>query len=151
MNDFDEQLERELRELPGPRAPETLLPRVLLAVAEADARPWYSRAWVTWPRGLQVASAAFLALIVAGLWSMAPSGLQGIADVVSPAASNVWTRLGPLVQQAQQVATLGRVLWDVLLGPIAAHALVLTVLIGFFCALFWTAVTRLALGEAASQ
>jgi hypothetical protein len=151
MNELDEQLDRELRELPGPRAPETLLPRVMLAVAEADAKPWYARAWMTWPREVQVASALLLALVVAGLWSIAPIGFQGIADVVSPAANDIWTRLAAVVRQTEQVATLGRVLWEVLLGPIAAHALVFTVLIAFFCALFWTAVTRLALGEAASQ
>ena len=45
-------IDRELRDLPGPRAPRSLLPRVLEAVAEAR-RPWYARAWrtVAAPRG----------------------------------------------------------------------------------------------------
>ena len=34
-----------------PRAPHTLLPRVLAAVQAWAQRPWYERAWFTWPLG----------------------------------------------------------------------------------------------------
>ena len=56
----------ELRRLPMPRAPQTLLPRVLAAVQAWAQRPWYERAWFTWPVGLQIASIAALILIVGG-------------------------------------------------------------------------------------
>ena len=57
-------IDRELRDLPGPRAPRSLLPRVLEAVAEAR-RPWYARAWRTWPRAWQAASVVACALFLA--------------------------------------------------------------------------------------
>ena len=44
-------VDRELRQLPSPRAPHTLLPRVLAAVEQWTRRPWYARAWFTWPLG----------------------------------------------------------------------------------------------------
>ena len=42
-------MDRELRRLPLPRAPQTLLPRVMAAVQAWAQRPWYTRAWFAWP------------------------------------------------------------------------------------------------------
>src|SRR5580765_1858939 len=64
--DLDRLVDRELKHLPSPRAPHTLLPRVLAAVEHWTRRPWYERAWFTWPVGWQIASLAVLALLVAG-------------------------------------------------------------------------------------
>ena len=47
--DFEHRLTRELQMLPTPRAPGTLLPRVMAAVQAWALRPWYQRAWFTWP------------------------------------------------------------------------------------------------------
>ena len=43
------ELRRELRRLPPPHAPATLLPRVITAVHAWSERRWYARAWLTWP------------------------------------------------------------------------------------------------------
>ena len=56
-------IDRELRHLPAPRAPDTLLPRVLAAVHAWTLRPWYERTWFTWPMAWQIASAAALILL----------------------------------------------------------------------------------------
>ena len=151
MTDLDHELDYELRRLPAPRAPETLLPRVLQAVSELETRPWYSRAWVVWPRELQVASAVMLALLVAGLWSLAPTGQQWIGEAVSPAASAVSARLALAAEWVGQVATLSRLLWQVLIQPIAFYFLALMIAATVIGALFWTAVNRLALGGASTQ
>jgi hypothetical protein len=59
---------RGVRRLPLPRAPHTLLPRVMTAVQQWAQRPWYAREWFTWPLGWQIASvAALLALLVGGV------------------------------------------------------------------------------------
>ena len=66
--DFDE-LDRALSELPAPRAPRTLLPRVLAATVDNPAaRP---TGWLTWPLAWQVAiPLSILAIVVAGLLTL---------------------------------------------------------------------------------
>ena len=64
--ELERHVDRALADLPPLGAPDTLLPRVLAAVQAWAARPWYRRAWLTWPIGLQIASAALLALTIAG-------------------------------------------------------------------------------------
>lgn len=72
MNTREEQLleaaiDRELKALPPHRAPATLAPRVLAALARRAPRPWYRRAWQTWPWPLQVTSLAVLCAAFTGL------------------------------------------------------------------------------------
>src|SRR6478752_931002 len=71
-DDLEALASRELRRLPLPRAPQTLLPRVLAAVDAWARRPWYMRAWFTWPLGWQGASLALVAFAVYALWSAPP-------------------------------------------------------------------------------
>ena len=63
--DLERHVDRALSDLPPLSAPDTLLPRVLAGVQAWAERPWYQRAWLTWPAGLQAASAALLLLVVA--------------------------------------------------------------------------------------
>ena len=64
--ELEKHVDRALADLPPLTAPGTLLPRVLAAVQAWAERPWYQRAWLTWPAGLQAASVALLILLVAG-------------------------------------------------------------------------------------
>jgi hypothetical protein len=64
--ELEKQVDRALADLPPLTAPGTLLPRVLAAVQAWADRPWYQRAWLTWPAGLQIASVALLIVVVAG-------------------------------------------------------------------------------------
>ena len=132
MTDLDHQLDHELRRLPAPTAPVSLLPRVMQAVAQAEAKPWYSRAWVTWPRAVQAFSAVLLLGVIVGLWRIAPVAVAAI----------------PLFNE---VSTLTRVLWNVVLQPIAFYFFVLSIGFALACGLLWTAVNRIALGEAHSS
>ena len=116
--DLEQRVDRELRRLPGPRAPHTLLPRVLAAVEAWVNRPWYTRAWFTWPLGWQVASVALLALVVAGVWMLPPA----------PPSVVVTTNAG-------------RVLWRTIVEPFLAYAFVIVVIMCLACAAFGAALS----------
>ena len=127
--DFDE-LDRALKELPAPRAPRTLLPRVLaVTVDKPAARP---SGWLTWPLGWQVASIAAVLLAVAGVWAFAATPPPQVAEAASTAG---------------EVATLLRVLWDVMFQPVATYIFVLGLSLALACALAWAALEA-ALGGA---
>ena len=117
-----ERLERhvheELRRLPLPRAPHTLLPRVLAAVDAWARKPWYTRAWFTWPIGWQIASILAVFLAAIGLWMLPPA----------PPSIVVTTNAG-------------RVLWRTMVEPFLAYAFVLIVLMCVACAAFGAALS----------
>src|SRR3954467_15095535 len=73
FNELESRVDRDLRRLPLPMAPATLLPRVLAAVDAWARRPWYTRAWFTWPAGWQAASIVAVLLVAIGLWMRPPS------------------------------------------------------------------------------
>src|SRR5262245_42785586 len=68
-DDLERRAHDALRRLPTPRAPETLLPRVMGASRRPPRRAWYVGAWRTWPQGWQAVSAfaALAAIVVAGV------------------------------------------------------------------------------------
>lgn len=118
FGDLEQRVDRELRRLPAPRAPHTLLPRVLAAVDAWLNRPWYTRAWFTWPLGWQVASVALLALAFAGIWMLPPA----------PPSVVVTTNAG-------------RVLWRTIVEPFLAYAFVIVVIMCVACAAFGAALS----------
>src|SRR4051812_50169104 len=73
FDDLERRVGDELRRLTSPQAPGTLLPRVLAAVDAWSRRPWYTRAWFTWPLGWQIASIAAAAALVYGVWALPPA------------------------------------------------------------------------------
>jgi hypothetical protein len=132
--DLERLLDRELRHLPRPRAPHTLLPRVLAATAGAGASE-AATGWFTWPRAWQAASLAIVIVLAAGIsWLVmaAPSRLTGVADA------------------AGKTAAVMRMFWDVGLQPVAAYLFVLGVALTLACAAAWAAL-GVALGGASQQ
>src|SRR5688500_14378200 len=121
--DLDERLDRELRQLPQPRARRTLLPRVLAAAVHAGASS-EATGWFTGPLGGRTASLVALAAIVAGTSIF----LSAPPPAVSSAA-----------QRAGEVATVARFLWDVMLQPVATYLFVLGISLALACALAWAA------------
>ena len=81
---------------------------------------------------------------MAGLWFLIPSGQQWVVDVAAPVASRASSRLAVTLDWAGQVAALGRVMWHVVLQPIALSFLALAVVVSLLCAALWTAVNRVA-------
>lgn len=70
-SDYEKQLEasvgRELDALGELQAPPALARRVMAAIAQRNAAPWYRRAWQTWPVPLQAASLAILLALFGGI------------------------------------------------------------------------------------
>jgi hypothetical protein len=128
----DDRLTRELRRLALPSAPPTLVSRVMLAVNALDRRPWYARAWVTWPEPLRIASAFVVLALAVTAWWFAPA---------------IWD-LRP--EWARSVAALSRVL-NSLIAPLVLYVGGLAILISLCCAAVWAAVNRVALGGAHSS
>ena len=78
MDPADLDLDRALTELPRPRAPRTLLPRVMAAAAQPAAPP--ATGWFTWPRawqGASIAAALALTALIGWLAVFPPAGLAG--------------------------------------------------------------------------
>jgi hypothetical protein len=132
--DLDDRLDQELAALPQPRAPRTLLPRVLAATAAAEARGG-ATGWFTWPLGWRIASVAMLVALVTGGSLFATAPPQHISDAA---------------ETAGEVATVARVLWDVLAQPLATYLFVLGVSLALACALAWAALEA-ALGGASQR
>jgi hypothetical protein len=79
---LEQELHRELRQLPGRRAPADLIARVQRALAARTALPWWARSWFDWPATARFGSAmATAALLLAVGWLFAASG-DPIAEVI---------------------------------------------------------------------
>lgn len=145
--DLEAIVDRKLKQLPAPRAPHTLLPRVLHAVREWAERPWYARAWLTWPVGWQIASVLTLVLLMGSvlwIWPYAQAAASG-------AASRLAARTGDLPHIAQRVEAAthaGRVLWRALVQPVATLVVVVLMLMCVVCVAFGTMLNRVAIGKA---
>lgn len=129
--DFDVQLDRELKALPAPRAPRTLLPRVLAATVQnpSAARP---SGWFTWPLAWRLASVAVVLLVATGTWMFAATPPETVSEAATAAG---------------EVATLLRVFWDVMFQPVATYVFILGISLALACALAWAALEA-ALGGA---
>ena len=142
--DLETLVDRELRQLPALRAPHTLLPRVLAAVQQWSQRPWYARAWFTWPVAAQIASAAALVLIVATS-ALLITGAQLAVDETS---ARLLSRLSPFAQSAEAMVNAARVVWRALIEPLLVYAFGLVVLMCLACAAFGTALNHVAFRRA---
>ena len=140
--DLETLVDRELRRLPLPRAPHTLLPRVLAAVQQWSRRPWYARAWLTWPPGWQVVSMLALILLVVGSAMLLPSARAAAGRAASPFAAGVMRDVADILQPAGPTMNAARVLWRTLVEPLVAYAFALVVLMCLACAAFGTALNR---------
>jgi hypothetical protein len=129
MTPADDELEglvdRELRRLPAPRAPQTLLPRVLAAVDAWANRPWYTRAWFAWPIGWRLASLVPLAVLLYLGW-----------------------RLPPPPAEVAAAAGAGRVVWDLVVAPVLPYLIVVVVLMALACVVFGLALNYVLLERA---
>jgi hypothetical protein len=148
-------LDRALKQLPTPRAPHTLLPRVMAAVRAHLERPWYTRAWVTWPTGWQTVSvAALLGLIVGGILLMPIA--RGMVDASVPAAASGYaadvagaTRgLLRAAGRAETATTAAWIVWRVLFAPFVAYAVGVVALMCVACAAVGATLNHVTLGKA---
>jgi hypothetical protein len=69
LQDWEEALDEELRQLPDTPAPETLIPRVMAVVRAKAGLPWWRRTWWHWPPAAQVlVLLSFLGLLMGVGW-----------------------------------------------------------------------------------
>jgi hypothetical protein len=143
--DLERLVGRKLRQLPVPRAPSTLLPRVMTAVEHWTRRPWYARAWLTWPLAWQIVSLAALVLIVGGGAVLVPTALAAAGDAMSTLVLGVKGEVAGTAHQVDAAINAGRVLWRALLEPLVAYAFAVVMLMCAACAAFGAALGRVAL------
>jgi len=108
QSELERRLASELRQLPLPRAPHTLLPRVMQAIDAASHRAWYGRAWLTWPWPLKIASVATAALLTYALWRL-PHALPPAPPSVAAAIGTtrvIWALIQPLLPYLVAVIVL---------------------------------------------
>ena len=129
--DLDDRLDRELKRLPAPRAPQTLVPRVMAATVHRDERAAGATGWFTWPLSWRVASVAMVALLAYGTWWLFSAPPEGMSTAA---------------RTAGETATVARVVWDVLLQPVATYIFILGVSLALVSAAAWAAL-EFALGE----
>lgn len=87
--DFDpleSKLHRVLRALPDRAAPSTLEARVMAALAERAARPWWRRSYAGWPMSVRIGF-FLLAGLLAGAVIIGVSQLPALASVQSAVAN----------------------------------------------------------------
>jgi hypothetical protein len=141
--DLETFVDSELKRLPLPRAPETLLPRVLAAVQHWAQRPWYSREWFTWPLAWQAASVAALVLII-GAGAMVIPGAQTAAAALS---SGPIGGVAAIARRAEVTFNAARILWRAIAEPLVPYGFALVMLMCLACAVCATALNRVALGR----
>jgi hypothetical protein len=146
--DLERLVDAELKRLPAPRAPRTLLPRVLAAVDAQQQHAKPARGWAFWPRAWQFAGGVVMAAVLVGIWRLATVAGPFISELLPAVGLG---RAAALTRGADDAATVVRVLWEVLLQPVATYVSILAISLALACALFWTAVERLAPGGASQR
>ena len=144
-SDLERRVDGALKALPAPAAPRTLLPRVMAAVAHARPAPWYSRAWLTWPRPAQAASIALLAVVGAAAWWTMPALAEWTGSLTA-SFSPLTARLRPETTWIRDGLVVGRVVWDIVLQPLALVLVALAVAVSFLTTAYWSVITRLVPG-----
>jgi hypothetical protein len=146
--DLEQLVDRAVRQLPAPRAPLTLLPRVMAAVQQWSRRPWYERAWFTWPLPGQVASLAVLALLVAGAGVVLPDVFSAAADAAAPVTSAVVSRAAAVTLRVDAAATAAAIVWRAIVQPVLPYVFAIAVLMFLACLALGTAVNHLVFERA---
>lgn len=91
---------REVAKLPRPRAPRSLVPRVLAAVRHRRGEPWHRRGWRAWPATLKFATA----VLCVGFGWLAPYAWDSMELALS-----------------HEVVVTAGAMWRLLVQPAAAY------------------------------
>ncbi|MGE5837992.1 MAG: hypothetical protein ACM4AI_26195 [Acidobacteriota bacterium] len=143
--DLERLIDRELKALPGPRAPRTLLPRVMIAVHAT--RPRTSGGWFTWPLVWQISSLAAMLLIILGAANFWPVGAATIVALASNLSADTSSRLGGVIRETEAIVSAADTIWRVA-QPVVVGMLVLLATMGAACAMLGAALRSVVLGGA---
>jgi hypothetical protein len=142
--DLERDIDRALTRLPAPRAPETLLPRVMQAVGSAEPKP---SGWFTWPVLWQAASLAAMVIVLVAAARLWPLALDALTAGISISALELKSRVGIVAEVVAGAAGAIALIWSVLQPVIVAMVVLMTVMCGA-CALFGAALRNVVLGGA---
>ncbi len=102
-----------------------------------------------WPRGWQFAGGVVAAAVLVGHLE---SGRVRRSRTSRPCCRSAgFDRAASFTRSADDAAAVVRVLWEVLLQPVATYVSILAISLALACALLWTAVERLAPGGASQR
>lgn len=139
----DDPITRALRNLPEPRAPQTLAPRVMAIVHARLAHP-PARTWFEWPLVWQVASlsgaVALLGAVVVG-WPYLIALLQ-------PAVEGLLARVTPVIDGSRAAWALAGVVFRAVWHPVAMPFVLFVTAMTITCATVGAMLGRVALGGA---
>lgn len=143
-DDLERLADRALSALPSPRAPQTLRPRVMAAIAPRHAgRPWF-----TWPWPLQVATLAVAVGLAGGVaWSWPHLVAQAQVLLPNPLQASA-SYMGGAAETSVALGKVAQLTWSAVIAPIAKGVLLLTLTLCTACAVCLAALNRMALGGA---
>ena len=109
-----ERIDHELRQLAPIKAPATLAPRVLAALAAHAHQPWWKKSWAHWPFGLRV---IFSVLLLAAAGAFIYAGTRFAPDVsLAPMLARLESYFDFLAPVWQLLAALGIAFTSVVLS-----------------------------------
>jgi hypothetical protein len=144
--ELEQTADRALKALPPPRAPHTLLPRVMAAVAQLGPAP---RTWFTWPRAWQLASVGALVMLTIGaawLATTAEAAVGARAAAFMTRSSSITFLIGGALTAGETA----RAAWQTI-QPIVCGVLLFLLVMSTACVVFGVALGRVAhmsVGEA---
>jgi hypothetical protein len=145
-DDLEDVVDRALKGLPAPRAPRTLVPRVMAAVEAGRARKPRARPWLAWPLAWQVASVAVAIMLAVGMARLWPHAQGAVQQSVSPVLADASTSVAGIASKATTAASVIRIIWNAIVQPLVAYVLVLVLVMCAACAAFGAALGRVVLG-----
>jgi hypothetical protein len=140
--------DKSLRQLALPRAPHTLVPRVMQAVHAWASKPWYARGWFTWPAGWQAALIAGLFLLAGASAGLLPGAWAALGDTISALTGDMTSDVSALARHLEVTASTAQIVWRVLVQPFVAYLFGLVALMCVACAAFGAALNRVVLERA---
>lgn len=145
--ELERRVQRNLADLPAPRAPRTLRPRILAVVApEVVGRPWF-----TWPWPAQVATVLGVVGLCVGLAWFWPALVAAVGTSMPESVQASAGYLEGLAETGTAVARLMQLTWSAVVAPMAKLVLLLTVTLCTACAVCLAALSRVALGGASQS
>lgn len=108
LADLEREVDRALQQLPAPRAPGTLAPRVMQAIALQETPAVARTGWRSWPLAGQMLALAVACSIAAAIAVAVPVASAVIANTaVARAAAALWQMFfGPMVTPVLVVVTV---------------------------------------------
>lgn len=135
--------------LPAPRAPHTLLPRVLAEAKSRSAASGHRAVWRHWPGWAQMAAGvAGIAALVALAWFWTGASPGAGVNLLPEPVQQAGRQVDALSSTARDLLQVGVLVWQSIVGPLAKGLFTLTLLLCAACALCAAALGRIALGGA---